>query len=192
MRRKRASFPHFQAITTRWKDNVGDESPVPCSIFVCLSSLIGNYAPQDVYGHVNNAVYYSYFDTVINTYLIRHGGLNPWSRDGRAVVGFCVESKCVSRAIAGSLSHTRLKHSARRCTYFKPVAFPEALSAGLRVAKIGTSLCVLGNALSVNSSLCTDALITHCAAARAPLQDGAASGTSWAFLGIRTSWEGQF
>ena len=60
----RAGYRHFLAIPTRWMDN-------------------------DVYGHVNNVVYYSYFDTVINAYLIRHGGLDP--HDG-AVIGLAVET----------------------------------------------------------------------------------------------------
>ncbi|MBZ0141996.1 MAG: hypothetical protein K8F56_00340, partial [Rhodocyclaceae bacterium] len=58
---RRAAYPHFLAIPTRWMDN-------------------------DVYGHVNNVVYYAYFDTVINEYLIREGGLDI--HDG-AVVGYC-------------------------------------------------------------------------------------------------------
>jgi len=86
----RADYPHFLAIPTRWMDN-------------------------DVYGHVNNVVYYSYFDTVINEHLIREGGLDI--RDGR-VVGYCVESQC---------------------RYLAPLAFPETIDAGLRVAHLGNS-----------------------------------------------------
>ena len=86
----RADFPHFLAIPTRWMDN-------------------------DVYGHVNNVVYYSYFDTVINEHLIRHGGLDI--HDGR-VVGYCVESQC---------------------RYLAPLAFPETIDAGLRVGHLGKS-----------------------------------------------------
>ncbi|MDP2135756.1 MAG: thioesterase family protein [Sulfuritalea sp.] len=86
----RADFPHFLAIPTRWMDN-------------------------DVYGHVNNVVYYSYFDTVINEYLIREGGLDIL--DGTAI-GYCVES---------------------HCRYLAPLAFPEVIDAGLRVAHLGTS-----------------------------------------------------
>ena len=70
---------------------------------------------NDVYGHVNNVVYYSYFDTVINEYLIRIGGLDI--HDGR-VVGYCVESQCKFHA---------------------PLAFPETITACLRVAHLGTS-----------------------------------------------------
>jgi acyl-CoA thioester hydrolase len=70
---------------------------------------------NDVYGHVNNVVYYSYFDTVVNAFLIEEAGLDFES--GR-VIGLCVESQC---------------------RYLGPVSFPDVLDAGLRVAKIGRS-----------------------------------------------------
>lgn len=86
----RAAYRHFLPIQTRWADN-------------------------DIYGHVNNVTYYSYFDTVVNCFLIDEGGLDI--ADGR-VVGFAVETAC------------RFK---------QPVAYPEPLEAGLRVAHLGTS-----------------------------------------------------
>ncbi len=86
----RADFPHLLSIPTRWMDN-------------------------DVYGHVNNVVYYSYFDTVINEYLIREGGLDIHSG---AAIGYCVESQC---------------------RYLAALAFPEVIEAGLRVAHLGRS-----------------------------------------------------
>ncbi|MBX3676002.1 MAG: acyl-CoA thioesterase [Rhodocyclaceae bacterium] len=86
----RSGYRHFLSIPTRWMDN-------------------------DIYGHVNNVVYYAYFDTVINEYLIREGGLDI--HDG-AVVGYCVESTC---------------------RYHRPVTFPETIEAGLRVAQLGNS-----------------------------------------------------
>lgn len=86
----RAGYPHFQAITTRWKDN-------------------------DVYGHVNNVEYYSYFDTVINTFLIRQGGLDIHRGPN---IGLCVES---------------------HCRFDAPLEFPETVNAGLRVVKLGNS-----------------------------------------------------
>src|ERR1700728_12955 len=86
----RARYPLFAAIPTRWMDN-------------------------DVYGHVNNVVYYSYFDTVINRYLIEAGGLDI-ARD--EVIGLCVEA---------------------HCRYTSPLAFPMELDAGLRVEHLGTS-----------------------------------------------------
>ena len=78
------------AIPTRWHDN-------------------------DVYGHVNNVEYYAFFDTVINEYLIREGGLDI---HGGAVIGLCAESHCEFKA---------------------PLAFPETLTAGLRVGHLGSS-----------------------------------------------------
>jgi acyl-CoA thioester hydrolase len=68
---------------------------------------------NDIYGHVNNVVYYSYFDTVINEYLVRAGGLDI--HDGE-VVGVCAESHCNFRA---------------------SLAFPETVEAGLRVRHLG-------------------------------------------------------
>ena len=65
-----ADYPHVLDIPTRWKDN-------------------------DVYGHVNNVEYYSYFDTVINRWLITEGGLDIHAG---AVIGLCVESHCAFKA----------------------------------------------------------------------------------------------
>ena len=87
---QRADYRHFQPIITRWHDN-------------------------DVYAHVNNVTYYSFFDTAVNTYLIEHGGLDI--HDGE-VVGFVVSSAC---------------------DYFASVAFPERIEIGLRVGKLGNS-----------------------------------------------------
>jgi acyl-CoA thioester hydrolase len=85
-----AAYPHWDTITTRWMDN-------------------------DMYGHVNNVQYYSFFDTVVTTWLVTHGGLDP--RDG-AVIGLCVESQC---RFAASLS------------------FPGRVLAGLRAGHVGRS-----------------------------------------------------
>jgi acyl-CoA thioester hydrolase len=87
---RRADFPQLSGIQTRWHDN-------------------------DVYGHVNNVVYYAYFDSVINRYLIEEGGLDI-ERD--AVIGVCVESQC---------------------RFLAEIAFPDLIDAGLRVAKLGQS-----------------------------------------------------
>jgi acyl-CoA thioester hydrolase len=81
-------YPHHAEITTRWMDN-------------------------DVYGHVNNVTYYSYFDTVANEYLIGHGGLDV---ERSPVIGLVVESGC---------------------HYHAPVAYPQRLRAGLRVDRLG-------------------------------------------------------
>lgn len=86
----RGSYRAFSQITTRWMDN-------------------------DVYGHVNNVVYYSYFDTAVNGYLMDQGVLS--FRDGKTV-GLVVETGC---------------------QFFAPIAFPDRVTAGIRVTKIGTS-----------------------------------------------------
>jgi acyl-CoA thioester hydrolase len=87
---RRAAYPHFLAIPTRWMDN-------------------------DVYGHINNVVYYSFFDTVVNQYLVAAGGLDI---EKSPVIGLVVETLC---------------------RYFKPLAFPDTLDAGLRVGRLGAS-----------------------------------------------------
>ena len=88
--RPRDAYRHFQPITTRWSDN-------------------------DAYGHVNNVVYYNWFDTVVNTFLIEAGQLDV--RQG-AVIGLVIETAC---------------------NYFSSVAFPEPVTAGLRVVHLGSS-----------------------------------------------------
>lgn len=87
---RRADYPHFQAIPTRWIDN-------------------------DVYGHVNNVVYYQYFDTVVNQYLIEQGALDI---ERSTVIGLVVETQC---------------------NYFASITFPDVVHAGLRVARLGSS-----------------------------------------------------
>jgi acyl-CoA thioester hydrolase len=83
-----SDYPHRLAIPTRWHDN-------------------------DVYGHVNNVDYYGFFDTVINAWLIREGGLDIHDDP---VIGLCVES---------------------HCEFHAPLAFPETVTAGLRVGHLG-------------------------------------------------------
>jgi acyl-CoA thioester hydrolase len=86
----RDAYPHHLPIPTRWADN-------------------------DIYGHVNNVEYYAFFDTVINEYLIRVGGLDIQRGDA---IGLCAESHCAFQAA---------------------MEFPEVVDAGLRVGKLGTS-----------------------------------------------------
>lgn len=89
----RADYRVFRPITTRWMDN-------------------------DVYGHVNNVVYYSYFDTAVNGYLIEASGT-----DIRQLpqIGLVVETGC---------------------RYFKPISFPDALEVGIAVERLGGSSIV--------------------------------------------------
>ena len=87
---RRADYRFFSAIPTRWFDN-------------------------DIYGHVNNTVYYSYFDTAIAHLLIRQGGLDPWRSE---VIGVAVETGC---------------------RFHSSLAFPDLVHAGLRVGHLGNS-----------------------------------------------------
>lgn len=87
---KRDAYQVFYPLTTRWMDN-------------------------DIYGHVNNVTYYSYFDTAANTFLINHCGLDIHNGD---IVGFVVSSGC---------------------EYLAPIAFPDKVEVGLRIENLGNS-----------------------------------------------------
>jgi acyl-CoA thioester hydrolase len=93
-----SAYPYVIPITTRWMDN-------------------------DVYGHVNNVTYYSYFDTAANLYLIREGGLDIHAAQ---VIGVVVESQC---------------------HYHAAVAYPDALRAGVRVDRLGARSVTYGIAI---------------------------------------------
>ncbi|ABE45000.1 acyl-CoA thioesterase [Polaromonas sp. JS666] len=86
----RSAYKAFRDIGTRWSDN-------------------------DLYGHVNNVVYYSWFDTAVNGLLIERGALDIHAG---SVIGLVVETQC---------------------NYFAPLAFPEPVVAGIRVARVGAS-----------------------------------------------------
>lgn len=90
--------------------------PQPASrdVFAQFYRLDTRWADNDIYGHVNNVAYYSYFDTVVNRYLIEEGGLSPLED---SVVGYVVNSGC---------------------DYFSPVAHPAILELGLRITRLGT------------------------------------------------------
>lgn len=88
--RPRSDFRYFLPIDTRWMDN-------------------------DVYGHVNNVTYYSYFDTAVNRYLIDAGALDIAASP---VIGLVVETGC---------------------QYFSSIAFPDRIEAAVRVARLGNS-----------------------------------------------------
>lgn len=86
----RSAYRVFCPITTRWMDN-------------------------DAYGHVNNVVYYSWFDTAVNAHLIAQGVLDIHHGE---TIGLVIETQC---------------------NYFAPLAFPQTVEAGIRVARLGTS-----------------------------------------------------
>ena len=91
----RSDYSYFHSITTRWADN-------------------------DIYGHVNNVVYYSYFDTVANQYLIEFADFKP-----------------ISNTIIGVVVHSN-------CTYIKAITYPDKIEAGLTVKKLGKSSVTYG------------------------------------------------
>src|SRR5512139_4126594 len=95
---RREEYRYVQPVTSRWMDN-------------------------DLYGHVNNAHYYSFFDTVVNRYLVEAGGLDIHRGE---VIGYVVASGC---------------------DYLAPVAYPDPLEVGVRVEKLGTSSVRYGVAL---------------------------------------------
>ena len=115
---KLTDFPFTLPIATRWIDN-------------------------DVYGHVNNVVYYAYFDTIINRWLIDEGGLDIVGRApplGGDVIGVCAESQC---------------------TYLHSASFPDELSAGLRVAKIGNTSVTYEIAIFHRDVVCAHGRFVH-------------------------------
>ncbi len=110
----RATYAHFQTVPTRWKDN-------------------------DRYGHVNNVEYYSYFDTVLNCFLIDEGGLDI---HGGQVIGYIAESNC---------------------KFLRSAAYPDILEVGLRVGKLGNSSVryELGLFKKGEDAPCAEAWIVH-------------------------------
>lgn len=89
--------------------------PQPRSAYRVFRPIGTRWADNDVYGHVNNVVYYSWFDTAVNAYLIEQGALDIHAG---AVIGLVIETQC---------------------NYFAPLAFPQTVEAGLRVAHLGSS-----------------------------------------------------
>lgn len=105
---QREHYAYFKPISTRWIDN-------------------------DVYGHINNTVYYSYFDTVCNFYLIEKGGLDI---EASPVVGYIVASSC---------------------QYLSPIKFPATVNAGMRVNRIGNRSVEYGVGIFCDSNLTASA-----------------------------------
>jgi acyl-CoA thioester hydrolase len=93
-------------------------APLPRAAYRHFVAIPTRWLDNDSYGHVNNVTYYAYFDTAVNEHLIRAGGLDI--RDGPAV-GLVVETSC---------------------RYHRALTFPDALEAGLRVVRLGTSSVV--------------------------------------------------
>ena len=91
------------------------EAPRPRSAYRAWCTIPTRWADNDVYGHVNNVVYYSWFDTAVNAELVARGLLDI---EHGGMIGLVVETQC---------------------RYFAPVAFPQVVEAGVRVARLGTS-----------------------------------------------------
>jgi acyl-CoA thioester hydrolase len=89
--------------------------PEPRSAYKAFRNIGTRWMDNDAYGHVNNVVYYSWFDTAVNAYLIEAGVLDVAHG---STIGLVVETQC---------------------NYFAPLAFPEMVEAGIRVAKLGSS-----------------------------------------------------
>ena len=98
----RDGYFHFSSLATRWIDN-------------------------DIYGHVNNAVYYQYFDTVANEYLINKGGLDITADEVAFIVG-------------------------SSCQYHTPISHPAVLDVGFRVDRVGRSSVEYGLAIFLSGA----------------------------------------
>ncbi len=97
--------------------NAGSARPVPehSSSYKVFRTISTRWMDNDAYGHVNNVVYYSWFDTAVNAYLIEQGVLDIHQGE---TIGLVVETQC---------------------SYFAPLAFPQLVEAGIRVARLGES-----------------------------------------------------
>lgn len=106
---------HNGAMTQIAKPANGRPSPQPRNAFRMFRDIPTRWSDNDVYGHVNNVVYYSWFDTAVNAYLIEQGALDI--HDGETI-GLVIETQC---------------------NYFSSLAFPQMVQAGVRVSKLGNS-----------------------------------------------------
>ena len=90
-------------------------SPPVRADFVAFEEVHSRWMDNDAYGHINNVVYYSFFDTAVNRYLIERDALNILKSD---VIGFVIETQC---------------------KYFSPIAYPDMIHVGLKVTHLGNS-----------------------------------------------------
>lgn len=96
-------------------DNAKTDNAVTIDDYRYVLPITTRWMDNDVYGHVNNVVYYSWFDTAVNATLIEKGVLDI---HGGETIGLVIETQC---------------------NYFAPLAFPQTIEAGIRVTKLGTS-----------------------------------------------------
>ena len=104
-----------QAVLNLFPPSMSKPDPAPRGVYRAWRSITTRWADNDAYGHVNNVVYYAWFDTAVNAYLMEQGALDI---HGGAVIGLVVETQC---------------------NYFSPLAFPQSVDVGLRVAHCGRS-----------------------------------------------------
>jgi acyl-CoA thioester hydrolase len=110
---EKINYKYFLPITTRWSDN-------------------------DIFGHVNNVIYYSYFDTIVNQYLIEQGGFDPQTSQQ---IGYIVQSNC---------------------QYISAISYPDKIQGGFRVNRIGSSSVEYGVAIfKDNNELAAYGTMTH-------------------------------
>ena len=95
--------------------SVARAAPQPRSAYRAFRSISTRWGDNDVYGHVNNVVYYSWFDTAVNAHLIEQGALDI---ELGTTIGLVIETQC---------------------NYFAPLSFPQTVEAGIRVARVGSS-----------------------------------------------------
>ncbi len=90
-------------------------TPPTRSDFVAFEEIHSRWMDNDAYGHINNVVYYSFFDTAVNRYLIEHNVLNVLKSEA---IGFVIETQC---------------------KYFSPITYPDLIHVGLKVIYLGNS-----------------------------------------------------
>lgn len=110
-----AKFPAMNATPVPAASTPPRRMPEPRSAYSVFRTITTRWADNDAYGHVNNVIYYSWFDTAVNAYLIERGALDIHSGE---TIGLVVETQC---------------------HYFVPLAFPQTVEAGIRVAHLGNS-----------------------------------------------------
>ena len=97
--------------------------------FAWFNKILVRWIDMDVYGHVNNVQYYSYFDSAVAEHLIQHGGLDP---KNSPIIGLVVETKC---------------------TFLKSIPFPATVNVGLRVSRVGKTSATYEIGLFVNDEV---------------------------------------
>ena len=109
-------------------------SPPTRADFVAFEDVHSRWMDNDAYGHINNVVYYSFFDTAVNRYLIEHKVLDIAKSE---TIGLVIETQC---------------------KYFAPIMYPDLIHVGLKVAHLGNSsvkyeVAIFANDVDIASAL---------------------------------------